>query len=155
VRVDRNWIASHIPHRGSMCLNDEVLAWDASRIVCRSSTHRARDNPLRADGRLGAACGIEYAAQAMALHGALIASTSNVKPGRGYLASVRSVTLYVSHLDDVEADLVVKAERVAGDNGTLLYEFSVSGGEEILLNGRATIVLGISAGRPAGIRIAE
>ena len=30
-------------------------------------------NPLRAEGRLGAAAGIEYAAQAMALHGSLLA----------------------------------------------------------------------------------
>jgi predicted hotdog family 3-hydroxylacyl-ACP dehydratase len=138
-----------------MCLNDEVLAWDASRIVCRSSTHRAADNPLRADGRLGAACGIEYAAQAIALHGALIAPTSNEGPLRGYLASVRSVTLYVSSLDEVDVDLVVTAERVAGDNGTLLYGFSVVAGDNVLLSGRVTIVLGAFSGPPAGIGISE
>ena len=59
-----------------MCLLDEVLSWDATRIRCRSNTHRTADNPLRAHGRLGAACGIEYAAQAMAVHGALVAASA-------------------------------------------------------------------------------
>ena len=69
--LDREWIESRIPHRGSMCLLDEVVDWSAERIRCRTRTHCAADNPLRADGRLGVACGIEYAAQAMAVHGAL------------------------------------------------------------------------------------
>ena len=154
MRLDRRWIESHIPHRGRMCLLDEVLYWDATRIECRTSTHRALDNPLRADGRLGAACGIEYAAQAMAVHGALIASTSNALPAVGYLASVRNVTLYVARLDEVETDLVARGERVTGNHSTLLYEFSVSGADRVLLSGRATIVLAISAGWPTGTLVA-
>src|ERR1700752_1268025 len=97
--LDHEWIEQHIPHKGRMCLLDEVLSWDAMRIRCRSSSHRATDNPLRAHGRLGAACGIEYAAQAMAVHGALIASSAppertvasslrrSIGSGVGYLAS--------------------------------------------------------------------
>src|SRR5256884_3247493 len=74
--LDRQWIEQHIAHKGRMCLLDEVLSWDAARIRCRSATHRSADNPLRLHGRLGAACGIEYAAQAMAVHGALIAASA-------------------------------------------------------------------------------
>ena len=48
----------------------------------RASSHRAADNPLRAHGRLGAACGIEYAAQAMAVHGALLAPPDSAAAGR-------------------------------------------------------------------------
>src|SRR5712691_8494272 len=112
-----------------MCLLDEVLEWDAVRIRCRSATHRAASNPLRAHGRLGAACGIEYAAQAMAIHGALIASDTKAADGTvmpsisgtnsprvvGYLATVRNVTLHVARLDDIETDLVATAELVTGD----------------------------------------
>src|SRR5580658_11189609 len=76
VPLDHNWIEQHIPHKGRMCLLDEVLSWDATRIRCRSATHRSPDNPLRQHGRLGAACGIEYAAQAMAVHGALVAASA-------------------------------------------------------------------------------
>ena len=69
--LDQAWIAAHIPHQGTMCLLDEVVSWDEARIACRASSHRAPDHPLRTHGRLGAACGIESAAQAMAVLGAL------------------------------------------------------------------------------------
>ena len=71
MHMNRAWIETRIPHQGRMCLLDQVLAWDAHHIRCRTSTHRALDNPLRSHDRLGIASGIAYAAQAMALHGAL------------------------------------------------------------------------------------
>jgi predicted hotdog family 3-hydroxylacyl-ACP dehydratase len=161
VPLDRQWIEQHIPHKGRMCLLDEVLSWDATRISCRSSTHRAADNPLRAHGRLGAACGIEYAAQAMAVHGALVAASAplastvatsvrgSIGTALGYLASVRNVVLYVARLDDLESDLIASAERITGDGHTVLYEFSVWNAAQPLLSGRAGIVFeaafGVSA----------
>jgi predicted hotdog family 3-hydroxylacyl-ACP dehydratase len=75
--LNRAWIEARIPHQGRMCLLDEVLDWNAQHIRCRTATHRALDNPLRSHGRLGTACGIEYAAQAMALHGALAGEAVN------------------------------------------------------------------------------
>ena len=160
--LDRQWIEQHIPHKGHMCLLDEVLAWDATRIRCRSTTHRSPDNPLRAHGRLGAACGIEYAAQAMAVHGALIAASAplastvsthvrgSIGAAVGYLASVRNVSLRVSRLDDLEEELIAAAERVTGDGRTVLYEFTVTSGERVLLSGRASIVFDAAFGVPAG-----
>ena len=142
--LDRHWIESHIPHQGGMCLLDEVLHWSSARVQCRSATHRDPTNPLRAKDRLAAVCGIEYAAQAMAVHGALIASRLATSPKyipvAGYLASLRNVVLYAERLDDLEEDLVATAELVTGDDRTVLYDFSVSAGERTLLAGRATIV---------------
>jgi len=123
-----------------MCLLDRIDSWDPHYIRCSASSHRAPDNPLRAHGRLGAACGIEYAAQAMAAHGALLAAAGSA-PRAGYLASVRAVELNVARLDDIVADLRVEAERVSGDNNTILYGFSVFAEQELLLNGRAIVVL--------------
>jgi predicted hotdog family 3-hydroxylacyl-ACP dehydratase len=127
-----------------MCLLDEVVHWNATRVQCRSSTHRDPANPLRARDRLAAVCGIEYAAQAMAVHGALIASRINASPKNapvsGFLASVRNVTLFANRLDDIETDLVATAELVQGDERTVLYDFSVSANDQVLLAGRATIV---------------
>ena len=74
--LDRRWIAAHIPHQGPMCLLEEVLTWDAARVRCRATSHRLASNPLRAGGRLGAVCGVEYAGQAMAVHGAIVAAMS-------------------------------------------------------------------------------
>jgi predicted hotdog family 3-hydroxylacyl-ACP dehydratase len=144
VALDRSWIERHIPHQGDMCLLDEVLTWNPVRVQCRSTTHRDVTNPLRAHDRLAAVCGIEYAAQAMAVHGALIASriTSSTQSATvaGYLASVRNVSLYANRLDDIDGDLVATAELVTGDEHTVLYDFTVSAGERTLLAGRATIV---------------
>lgn len=143
MRLDRAWILSHIPHQDSMCLLDEVLSWDSVRTQCRASTHRSAHNPLRANGRLGAACGIEYAAQTMAVHGALVSCAEGVTAPQGFLASLRGVQLHVDRLDTVECDLLSSAERLAGDASTALYEFSVSANQVVLVRGRAAIVFNV------------
>ena len=138
---DHAWIARHVPHQGSMCLLDQVLEWDARRVRCLSRAHRSMQNPLRAHGRLGAVCGIEFAAQAMAVHGALLAPDLQLGRRAGYLASVRGVTLYAARLDDLEDDLIATAELLGGDETTVLYQFSLSAAGRPLVSGRATIVL--------------
>ncbi len=138
--LDHVWLLGHLPHQGSMCLLDVVTEWDAQRIRCTAKSHREADNPLRAHNRLGAACGIEYAAQAMAAHGALLTAADSA-PRAGYLASVRGVDLHVARLDDIAADLEVEAERLSGDGNTILYGFRVSAAGRELLSGRAAVVL--------------
>jgi len=142
--LDRAWIATHIPHKGTMCLLDEVMTWDETRIACRAGSHRALDHPLRMHDRLGAACGIEYAAQAMAVHGALSAST-DATPRAGYLVSARGVKLYAARLDDIAADLVVEAECIMNQANNVLYAFSIRAQERLLLQGRAAVVLDTAA----------
>jgi predicted hotdog family 3-hydroxylacyl-ACP dehydratase len=138
--LDHAWLLAHLPHQGSMCLLDAVTDWDARHIRCIASSHRHPDNPLRAHDRLGAACGIEYAAQAMAAHGALLAAADSA-PRVGYLASVRGVDLHVARLDDIADDLELEAERLSGDDNTILYGFRVSAAGRELLSGRAAVVL--------------
>jgi predicted hotdog family 3-hydroxylacyl-ACP dehydratase len=147
--LDHAWIARHIPHQGSMCLLDHVEAWDPERIQCRAHSHRAADNPLRAYGRLGAACGIEYAAQAMAVHGALLAPRDSTGARVGYLVSVRGAQLRVPRLDDIAADLLVEATCITRGEDHILYQFSVSAAGRLLLDGRAAVVLDADALTPA------
>lgn len=138
--IDRAWIAARIPHQGAMCLLDGVMEWDAQRVICGASSHRDAGNPLRSHGRLAAACGIEYAAQAMAVHGALLAQTQE-RPRAGFLVSVRNTTLHVGKLDDVAGDLRIEAECFSGDGNNILYQFSVTGDGRLLLEGRAAVVV--------------
>ena len=149
-RFDHAWIAAHIPHRGSMCLLDSVVSHDAQQVRCIARSHRSSDNPLRAHGRLASACGIEYAAQAMAVHGALLAAGTEPRPG--FLASVRGAVLHVGRLDDIEQDLTVDAVRVTGDSGTVLYDFSLRAGDRLLVEGRAAIVLDVAMPDPKGVQ---
>ena len=131
-----------------MCLLDYVEAWDRERIRCRASSHRAVDNPLRAYGRLGAACGIEYAAQAMAVHGALLAPQDGSSARAGFLVSVRGTQLQVARLDDIAADLLVEASCITRSENNVLYQFSVSAAGRLLLSGRAAVVLNAAALTP-------
>ncbi len=127
-----------------MCLLDAVREWSGEAITCTASSHTDPANPLRADGRLGAANGLEYAAQAMAIHGALLAGNDG-QPRQGYLTSVRGVTLHAARLDDLAGELIVRAERLSGDANNILYQFSVSHADRCLLAGRAAVVLDASA----------
>jgi predicted hotdog family 3-hydroxylacyl-ACP dehydratase len=123
-----------------MCLLDGVAHWDESRIRCVTRTHLDARNPLRLDGRLPILCGIEYAAQAMAVHGGLLGGRG-AKPRAGYLASVRDVACRRDRLDDLEGDLVVEAERVMGDGERVVYEFRLTAGGQEVMSGRAAVVL--------------
>ena len=147
MRLDRHWIEQNIPHHGRMRLLDEVTEWDAQHVRCRSGTHRLPNHPLRSNGRLGIACGIEYAAQTMAVHGALCgpavadgAVAGTTRPAAGFLAGLRDVRLHVLRLDDIETDLICEAVLVAGDRSTALYEFALWSEAQRLLSGRATVV---------------
>lgn len=128
-----------------MCLLAQVTGYDAQMIRCRADSHRDPRNPLRAHDRLAAACGIEYAAQAMAIHGALLAEQAAGAAKAGYLASVRGVEFHVARLDDIAADLEINAERLSGSDNSILYQFSVSAAGRPLLSGRASVILDAGA----------
>jgi predicted hotdog family 3-hydroxylacyl-ACP dehydratase len=132
-----------IPHRGAMSLLAEVVRFDEESITCRAVSHRDPAHPLREHGILPALCAIEYAAQAMAVHGAL---TEPRAPQAGMLAAVRDVALNVERLDDVADDLTLTARRLIGGQHRILYDFVVQAGEKELLRGRAAVVLAPQAG---------
>lgn len=142
--MTRDWLCGHIPHAGAMCLLAGVESWDAQRIVCRADSHRLADHPLRSGGRLSMVHGVEYAAQAMAVHSALLAHSTG-KPAAGYLASVRETNWFRARFDDVQAEVLVQAERLSGDEQMVLYRFELTAASECLLTGRASVLL--DAGR--------
>lgn len=138
--LGRAGIARLVPHAGAMCLLDRALSWDAEAIACEADRHRDPDNPLRRDGRLPTICGVEYALQAMALHGALLAEGA-AQPA-GYLSSLRDLSLGESpRLDAVAGPLGVRARALAAETGGFIYRFEVEGGGRTLLAGQAAIIL--------------
>lgn len=137
-------IAKLIPHAGAMCLLDGVVSWDSTQIRCVSRTHRDMGNPLRADGQLSAICGIEYAAQAMAVHGGLVGKTGG-KPKAGYLVSLRDVICRTSRLDNLADDLTVDAAQFMDDKSLVIYQFTLRAGALDVLSGRATVMLDAAA----------
>jgi predicted hotdog family 3-hydroxylacyl-ACP dehydratase len=139
--IDKAAIAELVPHAGTMCLIDRVLHWDAARIRCAAESHRAADNPLARDGSLAGICGIEYAAQAMAIHGRLAGATAE-RPRAGFLASLRDVECVADRLDLVASELLVEAEQLFGDGESVIYGFALRDADDrLLLSGRAAVVL--------------
>lgn len=147
--LDRAGIAARIPHAGSMCLLDSLQRWDAGGIVCHATSHRDPANPLRGASGLLSTCAIEYAAQAMALHGALVGEAGGQAPSPGYLASARGVKLGVLRLDDLPDALVIEATRSGGDTRQILYAFVVAHRGDVIAEGRATVILEAPRAAPA------
>jgi predicted hotdog family 3-hydroxylacyl-ACP dehydratase len=143
--LDHAGIAALIPHSGRMCLLDRMLAWNGSTLVCTADSHRAPDHPLRTRRGLLAAVAVEYAAQAMALHGALIGQEAGTPATPGYLASARGVQFHVLRLDDLPPadpdELRIEVARQAGDARQILYAFTVHHAGRALVEGRAAVVL--------------
>jgi predicted hotdog family 3-hydroxylacyl-ACP dehydratase len=140
LQMTRTEIAQLIPHAGAMCLLDGVVHWDEGGIRCVSNSHRDAANPLRSGGQLPALCGIEYAVQAMAVHGGL-AQAGREKPRAGYVASVRDVVCRRERMDDLDGSLVVEASQLLGDGDRVIYEFRLWIGDVEILSGRAAVVL--------------
>ena len=139
--LDHAGIAALIPHSGSMCLLDAVVGWNADAIDCSALSHHDLANPLRSRSGLLAACAIEYAAQAMAVHGALIGQAAGCTASPGFLASARGVRLARLRLDDLAGPLAIEARRQSGDGRQILYAFTVSHAGMPVAEGRATVVL--------------
>ena len=144
MRLTANQIASLTPHAGNMCLLKGVLEWDQNRILCVGRDHRDPGNPLRVGERFPATSAIEYAAQAMAVHGGLTGRIA-ARPRAGYLVSLRDVNCRHLFLDDLEGDIVVEAERLHEESGRVLYRFAVRAGSAESVTGRAMVILDADA----------
>jgi predicted hotdog family 3-hydroxylacyl-ACP dehydratase len=130
-----------MPHAGAMVLLDRVVRWDQAGILCAARSHLDPANPLRHAGRLASVCGIEYALQAAALHGALLANGQ--KQPAGYAASLRAIALNAERLDDEAlGELSIAATLATSEAFGMVYDFTVASAASVpLLSGRFSIAL--------------
>jgi predicted hotdog family 3-hydroxylacyl-ACP dehydratase len=123
-----------------MCLLDEVLAWDRETILCLTHSHRNRDNPLREANRLHSIHAVEYGAQAMAVHGGLLAREADNECRAGLLVSLRNIKLRVDRLDLIESPLLVSATQLMAEAGNLLYHFALREKDSIIASGKVAVM---------------
>ena len=143
--LDHAAIAARIPHSGRMCLLDRVIHWDGGGVRCAATSHRDTDNPLREAAGLPVWAGIEYAAQAAAVHGALI--HQHRAPRAGVLAALRNVNARCGRLDEIELELLLDATLMHSDPAGGIYAFEMRAGEDLLLSGQFTLMfLGLQRG---------
>ena len=130
-----------IPHQGTMCLLDTVVAWTSEAIHARTDSHRRADNPLRSDGILRAVHLCEYGAQSMAVHGALIAREAGLGAAPGFLVSLRGVSLALARIDDLDGPLDVYGDRLLGSETSWQYAFRIEHAGREIASGRAAVML--------------
>ncbi len=137
--LDHEAICRLLPHAGAMCLLDTVEAWSDTTIHCRAENHRDPANPLRGEAGLHALAALEYGAQGMAVHGALLADAGPARAG--YLAAVRDLQLQTRRLDNLGAALEIHADCILSDRNSSIYDLRVSAGAQPVLSARATVIL--------------
>jgi predicted hotdog family 3-hydroxylacyl-ACP dehydratase len=124
-----------------MCLLDAVQAWDERTIHAISEEHASDDHPLRGPHGLHAVHLAEYGAQAMAVHGGLLARShgiETVRPGR--LVSLRDLQLLVEYVDPEDGRLDVHAECLYADDNGAQYAFRIEQRGRLLASGRAAVI---------------
>ena len=134
--IGREQLEQLVPHAGSMCLLDRVVSHSLDRIICVADNHRDPAHPLRHGGLLAALHLPEYAAQATAVHGALLGNGA-ARPGM--LAALRDVRLYVDRIDTIDTPLTITARKQLAQASGSLYEFEVRAGDRLLCEGRVAI----------------
>ena len=144
MKLDRAGIERRVPHAGAMCLLDAVTDWDAQRIECRAAAPGA-GHPLARGGIVPAVAAVEYAAQASAVHGALLDGVD--APRTGLLVKLGDVELHASALAADAGGLTVRAELLGRGATGCLYAFVVAAGLRPMANGRLMVAF-TAAGAP-------
>jgi len=141
MRADRATIETLVPHAGAMCLWDEAIEWHATRIVVRTQGHRDPAHPLRSGGQLRAIHLCEYGAQAMAVHGGLLARERGAVAPPGMLVALRGVDLRCTRIDDLPGPLECEAEALIAGEDAQQYRFLIRHDGIVLAEGRAAVML--------------
>ncbi len=144
--VDRARIEQLVPHAGAMCLLDSVTAWDAQHITCTAAAPSAT-HPLRRHGAVPALSAVEYAAQAAAVHGALL--DPHAAPQPGMLAKLSDVVLHATDIPVDEGPLTVHAELLSRSSSGCLYAFDARCAQRAVVSGRLMVIF---SDMPQGVR---
>lgn len=134
--LNRADIEARVPHAGAMCLLDTITGWDETHIACRALAP-STGHPLMREGvGVPAVAAVEYAAQATAVHGALLASSG--VPQAGLLAKLTDVELLAG---PVSGPLAVRADLLGRSALGCLYGFTVHDDGGCRARGRLMVAL--------------
>lgn len=139
--IANHQLRSMLPHAGQMCLLEQVARWHETEIECIALSHLDLTNPLRFDSKLPAHAGIEYCAQAIAIHGYLTSGGGQGSPKRGYLAVVLGTHWNIDRLDRCIGPLQVIATKQVTLQQGVSYAFAIKHQGHDLLTGQAIVAL--------------
>ncbi|NPC57964.1 hotdog family protein [Caenimonas soli] len=139
--ADRAHIERLVPHAGAMCLLDAVAQWDAAQITC-TSAEPGSSHPLARDGVVPSIAAAEYAAQATAVHGALLDGAG--QPRAGLLVKLMDVDLHSACFPS-RGGVTVNATLLSRSSGGCLYAFEVGSAARPIASGRLIVAFGSPA----------
>jgi len=136
-------LADLLPHKPPMILLDGIHLCDAERIQCGSRSHLDPFNPMRHDNRLSVFAGVEYAAQAMALHARLTATGEKdfAQPRKGFLAVANKLRAHAFDLDEYKTPLLIEVIKLHGDFNSSQYRFAITVESRVILEGQLIAVM--------------
>lgn len=138
MELDRRQIETRIPHSGSMCLLDRMIACHPDFIECAAAAPEAT-HPLAGANGVPAVVAVEYAAQATALHGAL--TSVDEQRGRGFLAKLSDVS-FAPHAGAILCGpLRIQARLQSRSDQGCLYSFRVMAGSDVEATGTLIVAL--------------
>lgn len=121
-----------LPHKGAMCFLNAVTDWDDEHICCSAAVPNP-EHPLMRSDKVSAVVAVEYAAQATALHGALLDATTS--PQAGMLATLRDVELHCVWFPVNKNSLTIHAKLLSRAAGGCSYSFKVDSAYQPIASG--------------------
>jgi predicted hotdog family 3-hydroxylacyl-ACP dehydratase len=130
-------IEQRLPHAGKMSLLNKIIIVDKYTLTAQAKNHLEPHNPLSIKGKINSINGIEYAAQAMALHGSLLSAKVSV----GYIASIRNIELKSPFFPKINEPLQIHVVKLMGNKTGFTYQFDVQCQQIELISGKITVFL--------------
>ncbi len=144
--IDSQTIKTLIPHGEQMSLIDAVEFWDDARIQCTTKSHQSPLNPLLDNGQLKSVLLIEYAAQAMAIHGALLhrSLASEQKTAKQQklqvIGSVKNLNIHVDTFQSYTQIINIEATRLMTNETGAIYTFTASAGTTPIIDAKLILI---------------
>lgn len=134
--LDQQQIAKMLPHAGDMCLLSKVLTWDAEQLTGLAVDLNFKNNPLLCDAELFSITGVEYAAQAVAVHAGLASGQTS---GEGYLVQIKNINIHKPKLSSEPIKVAVYKQAL--QPYSMIYDFKISESAELIIEGTLMIAL--------------
>jgi predicted hotdog family 3-hydroxylacyl-ACP dehydratase len=126
-----------LPHAGKMSLLESVIETSQRHLKASAISHYQQDNPLLLNGQLSIIHGVEYAAQAMAVHGFLLSDSR----AKGYIATLRSINMSVRYFPNRTFPLMIEVEQLIRHKQGFTYQFIIHCEQTRLISGKITVFL--------------
>ena len=135
--IDNAGISQLIPHAGNMVLLDEINHWNNDNITATVFAKPLRDNPLieaSDNNTFNSLLLIEYAAQAAAVHAALLASGLGAQRP-AYIGATKNINIQKNTVEPTQP-ITIHAEMLLANSNGAIYQIDCQQNKETIINAK-------------------